>query len=97
MDPTLAMVTSIVEDPTGASLDATNVKSLASKLHETTNEASPRMQGLLEPYSAVIFTLDDIFAGKVSPNQNLDTGAYRDSVTPILSYCANDVGFRVHK
>lgn len=57
--------------------------------------ASPKMQGYMAPYSGILFTLETTRAGTLSGSQNLDTGTDRDSVAPLLNYCANDIGWSV--
>lgn len=50
----------------------------------------------MPPKAAAPSRLEAIRAGSPSGSQNLDAGAYRDSVAPLLSYCANDVGWSVN-
>jgi len=95
LDDTQTVVGQIVADGTGATLDWALLDDVAADLHDAEDLASPKMQGYLAPYSGVVFTLEAIRAGTLSGSQNLDTGAYRDSVAPLLSYCATDVGWSV--
>ena len=95
LDDTLTVVEQIVADGTGSTLDWDLLDDVATDLHAAEDTASPKMQGYLAPYSGVVFTLEAIRAGTMSSSQNLDTGAYRDSVAPLLSYCVEDIGWTV--
>jgi len=96
LDDTLTITEQIVADGTGSTLDWNLLDDVAEDLHAADNVASPKMQGYLAPYSGVVFTLEAIRSGTLSGSQNLDTGAYRDSVAPLLGYCANDIGWSVN-
>ena len=96
LEDTQALVGQIVADGTGSTLDWELLDDVAADLHDAEDVASPKMKGYLAPYSGVVFTLEAIRDGTLSGSQNLDTGAYRDSVAPLLSYCANDIGWSVN-
>jgi len=96
LEDTQTVVGQIVADGTGSTLDWELLDDVAADLHDAGGLASPKMQGYLAPYSGVVFTLEAIRDGTLSGSQNLDTGAYRDSVAPLLSYCANDIGWSVN-
>ena len=96
LEDTQTVVGKIVADGTGSTLDWELLADVATDLHDADGLASPKMKGYLAPYSGVVFTLEAIRAGTLSGDQNLDTGAYRDSVAPLLSYCADDVEWSVN-
>ena len=87
------VITGIVDDPTGVSLDNQMLYRTTAALRNADETASPKMKCYLAPYSAVAFTLEAIYAGEMDPAQNLDTGGYRDALIDILSYCTNEIGY----
>lgn len=93
LEDTQTVVEQIVADASGATLDWGLLDEVATDLHAANSTASPKMQGYLAPYSGVVFTLEAIRDGTLTGSQNLDTGAYRDSVATLLSYCVNEVGW----
>lgn len=94
LTPTLDIVTKMIDDPTGASVTAPVVSALAAQLRELLDLASSRMDAYAAPYASTVLLLDDIFEGKVSGSQTVDTGAYRDSILPLLTYCTDVVGYK---
>lgn len=86
------MVTGIVDNPTGVSLDKQMLYWTTAALRNADETASPKMKGYLAPYSAVAFTLEAIYAGEMDPALNLDTGGYRDALIEVLNYCTNEIG-----
>jgi hypothetical protein len=87
------IVTGIVDDPTGVSLDKQMLYRTTAALRNADETASPKMKGYLAPYSAVAFALEAIYAGEIDPAQNLDTGGYRDALIEVLNYCTNEIGY----
>lgn len=91
--PVQEIVTGIVEDPSGGTLSAATVSAVSEDLRGLLELTSPKMDTYAAPFASVVLVLDDIYEGRVSGSQNLDTGAYRDAAIDILGYCVEEVGY----
>jgi hypothetical protein len=93
LTPVQDIVTGIVDDPTGGTLDAANVSNVAEDLRSLLQVTTPKMDAYAAPFASVVLILDDMFEGRTSGNQSLDTGAYRDAAIDIIFYCVDEVGY----
>lgn len=97
LTPTLDIVTAMVEDPTGQSVNPAEVSSLADQLKKMLDLSTAKMDAYAAPYASVVVLLDDIFEGRAGTSQNVDTGAYRDATVDIMSYCVDEVGYSANR
>lgn len=92
--PVQDLVSAIVQDGTGATVDRAQLIETSDRLREVEPMVTSRMNTYFAPFSSVVLQLDDIFDGRADGATTLDTGAYRDAAIEILFYCTDEVGFR---
>jgi len=93
MQPTADLVLNLAADPTGASIDLPLLASTARDQRELVALAPGEVSSLVSDYTTPLLTLEGIFAGEVDGNQVLDTGALKDAVLPLTTFCAETVGY----
>ena len=97
LQPTLDIVTAMVDDPTGQSVDAAEVSRVADELKALLVLTTAKMDAYAAPYASAVILLDDMFEGRTSGSQSVDTGAYRDATIDILAYCVDEVGYSANQ